>query len=209
MADVVELSVVPDTHKLKEFDEAKSEGDVVENEFIEHCLDAGWTLIDLNGKSRNIRNVPVAKNRKKDIVLPDYIFSKQPYGSATTMPPMVAEVKSKMPVRSDGLYWLDDWRWDYFEEVCNHFGFAGLMVWKKKPHEETNLDNFYCVSREKAKYSIEDYSAGGPDRLGRPTKCYKWDPNIFIPLRDFLYGELVSPIRHSFELKTNGKWMEV
>ena len=90
MADVVELSVVPDTHKLKEFDEAKSEGDVVENEFIEHCLDAGWTLIDLNGKFRNIRNVPVAKNRKKDIVLPDYIFSKQPYGSATTMPPMVA-----------------------------------------------------------------------------------------------------------------------
>ena len=212
MADVVELSVVPNASKLKPFKEAKKEGDRIEEEFIQHSLDAGWTLIDLNGKFRNKNGAPVAKSRKKDIILPDYIFSKQPYGTATTMPPVVAEVKGKQPtssINSDGLYWLDDWRWDYFEEVCNHFGFGGLMVWKKRPHEETNLDNFYCISRERARHSIVEYSFGGNDRWGNPVMVYKWDPESFTPLRDILYGELVSPIRHTFELKTNGKWMEV
>ena len=216
MADsVVELNVVPNASKLRQFDEAKEAGDRVQEEFILHCRDAGWTVLDFTAESKRFRDkrgAPIAVNNDGDIKLPDYGISKQPYYPATTLPSLYCEIKGETPyTHKDGqrYYYYDDWRWDYFEEVCNHFGFAGLMVFKKKPHEKTNLDNFYCISRERARHSIVEYSFGGNDRCGNPVMVYKWDPKSFTPLRDILYGELVSPIRHTFELKTNGKWIEV
>jgi hypothetical protein len=195
--------------ELKDWVSAKSEGDLVEEEFVDHCIDNGWTLMDLNARFRDHNGAPIAKGHGKKITLPDYILSKQLHGSATSLPSLVAEVKSKEPVRSDGLYWLDEWRWDYFKRVCHQFGFAGLLVFKHKPYNIPNLDNFYCATLEHAEHNIESYEVGGPARNGRRSYCYKWDPDKFIPLKEFLTGELVTPIRHPFLLKRNDEWISV
>ena len=194
---------------LKDFADAKSQGDLVEEEFVEHCMDAGWTLIDFTARFRNKYNVPVAKSQDREIELPDYCISKQPYGSVSTLPSFVAEVKSKEPVKYDGLYWFDQYRFHYLKKICHQFSYAGLLVFKHEPYDTPNLDNFYCATLEHADQNIKSLEWGGPARNGRRNKVYKWETDVFIPLKEFLNGELIKPIRHTFLLERNDKLVGV
>mgnify|MGYP003134505499 FL=1 len=229
MADsVVELKVVPSASELREFKEAKEEGDRVQDEFILHSMDAGWTVLDFTAESKRFRDkrgAPIAVNNDGDIKLPDYGISKQPYYPATTLPSLYCEIKGKTPyTHKDGqrYYYYDDWRWDYFKEFCHQTGNAGLLVFKygvrvKKENSDDeywdysgiDLDRIYCASLEHLEKNIAGVRKGHKARNGKQSWCVLFPFEAFIPLKDFLYGEIISPIRHPLMLKQNNEWVGV
>ena len=212
MADsVVELKVVPSASELREFKEAKEEGDRVQDEFILHSMDAGWTVLDFTAESKRFRDkrgAPIAVNNDGDIKLPDYGISKQPYYPATTLPSLYCEIKGKTP--TGDYHYYDGWRWDYFKEFCHQTGNAGLLVFKHGipiPHTNMNdysgidLDKIYCASLEHLEKNIAGVRKGHKARNRKQSWCVLFPFEAFIPLKDFLYGEIIRPIRHPLMLK--------
>ena len=210
---------------LKDWNSAKKEGDLVEEEFVEHGKNAGWTLLDLTAQSKKFRDnngAPIAVSKDGSIKLPDYAISKQPNFPATTLPPIVCEVKGKTPNQKNGMYFYDDWRWNYLVDFCHQFGFAGMLVFKHGvpiPNKMTgkifndysgiDLDKFRCATLEHAKNIIEGVRPGGRDRNGKQQYCYLFDPDKFLPLKEFLSGEIIAPIRHPLMLKEGSSWRDV
>lgn len=187
---------------LKEWVEAKEEGDLVEEEFVQHCEDYGWTLLDLTGRFRNNAGAPIAKHKSKQIKTPDYLLSKPPLA-----PPIVAEVKSKHPHNDE--YWLDDFRYDYFTELHQEFSVAGLMVFKHKPYEVVDIDTFFCATAEHLAKNIHGYHLGGRPRFGKRNHVYTWKTDQFIPLKEFLTSDLISGGRYPFFIKRDKEWIEI
>ena len=183
--------------------DSKSTGDLVEEEFVQHCLDFGWTLLDLTARFRSRYNAPVAKHQNKEIKVPDYMISKPPLA-----PSLVAEIKGKDPVR-DEEYWYDDFRWEYFKEMCNEFSVGGLLVFKHSPYAIPNLDNFFCATVEHLTNNIFGHHRGGPARNGKDQFVYTWKVEHFTPLKEFLTADLMSGRRYPFYVKRNESWVEI
>ena len=191
---------------IKEYGDAKEEGDLIEEEFVQHCEDYGWTLLDLTGRFRNNDGAPIARNKTKKIKTPDYMLGKPPLAT-----PIVVEVKGKDPVKLDSgdEYWLDDIRWEYFNQIHHEFSVGGLMVWKHKPYEVNDIDKFFCASAEYLAKNIHSYHLGGRDRNGKRSHVYTWKTEIFIPLKEFLTSDIMSGGRYPFFIKKAQKWVEI
>ena len=182
--------------------ESKATGDISEEQFLQHCYQNNWMIADLTGSNRDQHGAPVAVKKTGNIKAPDYFISKPP------LPAFVVEVKSKAPAK-DGMFWLDEPRWQYLKEYCRYGSMGGLFVIKQKPYETNDIDQWICATVEQLAENIDSFGKGGVPRsydgFQRPAEnVVKWYPSKFIPLKQFLSGKVRSGIRYSFYLESHG-----
>jgi hypothetical protein len=191
---------------IQSFEDSFREGKEAEREFFSHAYKAKWFVGSVNSDFRDDYGAPVGLLKtdrgNRNIKAPDKFMSKP------TLPTVFVEVKTKAPIKRDGLFWLDDFRWDYLNDWAHLNSSIGLLAIKypnnpdaeKLCYDEVDLGKWVCATIEHLASRIEAHERGGKSRSGAAQWVYKFNPSSFSPLTDFLNGDVRTGLRYNVYL---------
>jgi hypothetical protein len=191
---------------IRQWSDSFSIGKNAEREFFSYAYEANWFVGSLDGDFHDEHGAPVGYLKTEDgvrkIKAPDRFMSKP------LLPHVVVEIKAKAPVQSDGMFWLDDARWDYLNEWAHLNSSIGLISFKypnnpdEKPlsYDQVDLGKWVCATIEHLASRIEAHERGGNSRSGAAQWVYKFKPASFSPLTEFLHGDVRTGSRYNVYL---------